>query len=95
MNADINDQLKNELIEYNFTAQQMVISTMILDGHSNAEIAAQLKIQVPTLKNYITAIYKKAEVTDRNNFISLFYQKVIKKRMGILPKGLHHEHDSH
>lgn len=95
MNSELKDQVHLELLEYKLSNQQMIISTMILDGHSNAEIAEHLKVRVPTLKNYITALYKLVQVKDRNNFISLFYQKVLRKRMGILPKGLSHGHDSH
>jgi DNA-binding NarL/FixJ family response regulator len=47
------------------TARDRDVITLVLAGHTNAEIAARLNMQLQTLKNALSAIYDKLGVSTR------------------------------
>ena len=64
---------KTELSD--FTGREQEIIRLLLLGKSNKEIAEKLFLTVGTVKNYISQIYSKAEITDRANAV-LFFKKL-------------------
>lgn len=58
-----------------FTEREQEIIRLFMLGKSNKEIAETLFLTVGTVKNYISQIYSKAEVTDRANAV-LFFKKL-------------------
>lgn len=58
-----------------FTEREQEIIRLLMLGKSNKEIAETLFLTVGTVKNYISQIYSKAEVTDRANAV-LFFKKL-------------------
>jgi DNA-binding NarL/FixJ family response regulator len=59
-----------------FTAREQEIIRLLVQGASNKEIAETLFLSMGTVKNYISQIYSKAEITDRTNAVIYF------KKMG-------------
>lgn len=58
-----------------FTEREQEIIRLLMLGKSNKEIAGTLFLSVGTVKNYISQIYSKAEITDRANAV-LFFKKL-------------------
>lgn len=88
MSTDLKQSISNELLPFNLSEQQLIIAKMILDGYSNADIAIALNVKVPTVKNYVTTVYKKTKTKDRHDLIATIYKEVIKKNISNLPGGL-------
>ncbi|MGL1892611.1 MAG: LuxR C-terminal-related transcriptional regulator [Spirochaetaceae bacterium] len=63
--------LDEYISKWNLTTREVEISTAILRGHSNKEIAFDLKISTSTVKNHIYNIYKKTEVNSRVDLVNL------------------------
>jgi DNA-binding NarL/FixJ family response regulator len=55
-----------------FTEREKEIIKLLVLGKSNREIAQILLLSVGTIKNYISQIYSKANITDRTNAVLLF-----------------------
>lgn len=53
--------------EFNFTKREKEIALMIVNGLTNKEIAERLYISIGTVKNYITNIYSKVGVNNRQS----------------------------
>lgn len=58
-----------------FTEREIDIIRLIMEGKSNKEIAQTLYLSVGTIKNYISQIYLKIDVSDRANAV-LFFKKL-------------------
>jgi DNA-binding NarL/FixJ family response regulator len=58
-----------------FTEREQEIIKLLMLGKSNKEIAETLFLSIGTVKNYISQIYSKAEITDRANAV-LFFKKL-------------------
>lgn len=58
-----------------FTEREIDIIRLITEGKSNKEIAQTLYLSVGTIKNYISQIYLKIDVSDRANAV-LFFKKI-------------------
>ena len=54
------------------TARDRDVIALVLAGHTNAEIARRLNLQLQTLKNTLSAIYDKAGVSSRLQLAVLF-----------------------
>ncbi|MEX0273217.1 MAG: response regulator transcription factor, partial [Flavobacteriaceae bacterium] len=50
------------------TAQEREIARLILKGHTNKEIAAALFISVSTVKTHVNNVYKKLDISSREEF---------------------------
>lgn len=58
-----------------FTEREIEIIRLLTQGKSNKEISEALYLSVGTIKNYISQIYMKIEVSDRANAL-LFFKKL-------------------
>jgi DNA-binding NarL/FixJ family response regulator len=58
-----------------FTEREKEIIKLLIQGKSNREIAETLYLSVGTVKNYISQIYMKINVSDRTNAV-LFFKKL-------------------
>ena len=58
-----------QLAVNDFTEREKEIIQLIMQGKSNKEIANALYLSLGTVKNYISHIYVKAEVSDRANAV--------------------------
>lgn len=53
------------------TSREIEVVQLLVRGHSNAEIAAQLGIQLQTVKNLLSALYAKLGVSTRLQLVLL------------------------
>ena len=51
------------------TDREREILEMVADGHRNADIARQLVLSPKTVRNYVSSIFTKLQVSDRGNAI--------------------------
>lgn len=61
---------------YDFTERELEIIELMLKGFSNKEICETLYLSVGTVKNYMSTIYSKLGVNDRNKAI-LMLQNIV------------------
>ncbi len=54
------------------TAQERTVMVKISEGKSNKEIASELFISLSTVKSHINNLYKKLDVSSREELIGLF-----------------------
>ncbi|WP_428911884.1 EAL domain-containing protein [Niallia sp. Krafla_26] len=84
-NTDINEdkKIKKDVLDialtyiqktYSISSREMDVFTLIMDGLTNKEISEQLFISEHTVKNHITRIFQKLNVTDRIQAIALVYE---------------------
>ncbi|CQR58574.1 response regulator transcription factor [Paenibacillus riograndensis] len=59
---------------YGLTKAELAVVSLIAEGHTNKEIAAELFLSEGTVKNYITDILSKLGLRDRTQ-IAIFYWK--------------------
>lgn len=62
---------KKSLADYGLTARESKIASLIAQGYLNETIAQTLGISIGTVKNYISSIYAKLEVNNRQQAILL------------------------
>lgn len=65
----IDDKLNGFCIKYSLTNRQKEIIELIIAGHSNKEISSKLNITEGTVKTHIYNIFKKTDVSNRNQII--------------------------
>lgn len=65
----IDEKLSSFCIKYSFTNRQKEIIELIIDGCSNKEISSKLHITEGTVKTHIYNIFKKANISSRNQII--------------------------
>jgi len=75
----IQEELKTNLIKYNsftdaLTRREKEVMELILRRCSNDEIAEKLNIKKRAVENYISAIYEKTGVNDRNELVEKYGQ---------------------
>ena len=63
---------KDNLECYNLTERELKIVELILAGYTNGSIGEYLDISSNTVKNHISNIYKKINVSNRYEFMSIF-----------------------
>lgn len=56
------------------SAQERKVLALVAEGHSNKEIAVQLKLSEKTVRNYLYRVYKKIHVSRRSQATKLFLQ---------------------
>jgi DNA-binding CsgD family transcriptional regulator len=56
------------------TAREQEVIALVAEGRSNREIAEKLVISEHTVKNHMTSIFNKMDVTDRSHLIAMVYQ---------------------
>ncbi len=57
--------------EYEFSKREMDVIELLVQGYSNIEISKELFLSHGTVKNYISNIYSKLDVTDRTKAVVL------------------------
>lgn len=75
------EQLKKQ---YSITTRELEVFDLILDGFSNKEISQDLYISEHTVKNHISRIFQKLNVTDRAQAMAMVYQYCVTKSTGII-----------
>ncbi|QVK18484.1 response regulator transcription factor [Mycoplasmatota bacterium] len=70
------EKRKNEMKNYNITARELEIIDLIREGFSNKHIASVLYISEGTVKNYISSIYSKTNMNDRESLIEFIKNKL-------------------
>ncbi|MCK9253849.1 MAG: response regulator transcription factor [Clostridiales bacterium] len=55
----------DKLHQAGFSPREMEIAALLAEGYTNSQIAAALYLSDGTVRNYISAIYEKLDVTDR------------------------------
>ena len=55
-----------------FTNKEKDVIKLLVKGYSNQDIAGELYLSLGTVKNYVSQIYAKAEVSDRSHAIVYF-----------------------
>ena len=55
----------DKLRQAGFSPREMEIAALLAEGYTNSQIAAALYLSDGTVRNYISAIYEKLDVTDR------------------------------
>ncbi|MDR2156382.1 MAG: LuxR C-terminal-related transcriptional regulator [Clostridiales Family XIII bacterium] len=69
--ANAQDDWRRQLAdEYNLTPRETEIIGFLTNGRSNAEIAANLCVSIPTVKFHVQNIFHKLEVTNRSSAIA-------------------------
>jgi DNA-binding NarL/FixJ family response regulator len=63
-NSYTDENLKNKL---NLSDRENEIAIMISEGFTNKQIASSLYITTGTVKNYVSSLYNKLDVSDRTN----------------------------
>jgi DNA-binding NarL/FixJ family response regulator len=57
-----------------YSTREKDIIQLLVKGYSNVEIAETLYLSIGTVKNYVSQIYAKANVSDRSNAVIYFKQ---------------------
>ncbi len=69
----LNDYVDRGLATIGLSKREMEVARLMLKGFSNKEIAELAKISEQTVKQYITQIFEKAQVTSRSEFFSWIF----------------------
>lgn len=59
------------------TGQEERVLALVAEGKTNKEIAAVLNVSEKTIKNYLTHIFQKLQVTRRSQAVASFFRKSI------------------
>lgn len=62
---------KNSLSDYNLTQREAEIAELICKGYRNDQLSREFGISMGTVKNYISSLYSKLEVTRRQEAIDI------------------------
>ena len=66
----IDENLEGFCIKYTLTTRHREIIELIIDGYSNKEIGDQLHITEGTVKTHVYNIFKKTDVSSRNQILN-------------------------
>lgn len=72
-----NAALKVPKEEWGISPREEEVIELIVNGKTNKEIANQLFISEHTVKNHLSRIFGKMNVTDRSQIIALIYKKIL------------------
>ncbi|MFS0689344.1 EAL domain-containing protein [Sporosarcina sp. 179-K 8C2 HS] len=75
------DQIKEK---YSITTREVEVFDLLLEGLSNKEISQDLYISEHTVKNHISRIFQKLNVTDRAQAMAKVYQYCVNKSDGVI-----------
>jgi DNA-binding NarL/FixJ family response regulator len=62
---------KNSLSDYNLTQREAEIAELICKGYRNDQLSREFGISMGTVKNYISSLYSKLEVSRRQEAIDI------------------------
>ncbi|WP_252502103.1 EAL domain-containing protein [Sporosarcina sp. Marseille-Q4943] len=88
----VNEQIENPIPvaleqlqkQYSITAREIEVFDLLLEGLSNKEISQDLYISEHTVKNHISRIFQKLNVTDRAQAMAMVYQYCVNKSDGVI-----------
>lgn len=60
---------QNKLKDAGFSGREIEIAQMLADGFTNSQIATALYLSEGTVRNYVSGIYEKLEITDRTKAV--------------------------
>ena len=63
--------------EWGITAREVEVLELVILGKTNKEIANALIISEHTVKNHLSRIFHKMNVTDRSQIIALVYKRIL------------------
>lgn len=63
--------------KYFLTSRETEIAYLVLKGYSNAKIAQELYVSIPTVKKHLSAIFDKSGTMTRNEFSAKYREAVI------------------
>jgi diguanylate cyclase (GGDEF)-like protein/PAS domain S-box-containing protein len=69
---------------YSISSRELEVFKLIIDGLSNKEISEKLFISEHTVKNHITRIFQKLNVSDRMQAMAIIYQACIEESHNLL-----------
>lgn len=69
-----NDEVKGVISTFPLTLREQEVLYLVFEGLNNHEIASYLNISFHTVKNHVTNIFKKLNVSDRMQAISKIYR---------------------
>lgn len=72
----VSSTIKNEM---NLSPREQEVLDLVIQGLNNKEIAQELFISEHTVKNHLTKVFQKLDVTDRGHAISKVYQMTYEK----------------
>ena len=75
-NLSMESKKQNEMLIDSFSEREKEISLMIAEGLSNRQIATKLSITEGTVKNYISTIYSKINISERTK-AAIFLNELI------------------
>ena len=75
------EQLKKQ---YSISTRELEVFDLILEGLSNKEISQDLYISEHTVKNHISRIFQKLNVTDRAQAMAMVYQYCVNKSDSVI-----------
>ncbi|AIQ71306.1 response regulator transcription factor [Paenibacillus graminis] len=70
------ETMPKTLEAYGLTKAELAVVSLIAEGHTNKEIAAELFLSEGTVKNYITEILSKLGLRDRTQIAILFWKNL-------------------
>ena len=73
---DQQDATRERLSAFAISPREFDVLTLIAQGLSNKEIAAELKLSDGTVRNYISEMLTKLDVRDRTQLAILYYRKL-------------------
>lgn len=63
--------------KYFLTSREAEIAYLVLKGYSNAKIAQELYVSIPTVKKHLSAIFEKSGAMTRNEFSAKYREAII------------------
>ncbi|MCE3198631.1 helix-turn-helix transcriptional regulator [Paenibacillus sonchi] len=72
-----NGALKSPKEEWGISPREEEVLELIILGKTNKEIASALFISEHTVKNHLSRIFNKMNVTDRSQIIALIYKRIL------------------
>ncbi|KWX76547.1 hypothetical protein AML91_10065 [Paenibacillus jilunlii] len=72
-----NAALKSPKEEWGISPREEEVLELIILGKTNKEIASALFISEHTVKNHLSRIFNKMNVTDRSQIIALIYKRIL------------------
>lgn len=81
-NLSMESKKQNEMLIDSFSEREKEISLMIAEGLSNRQIATKLSITEGTVKNYISTIYSKINISERTK-AAIFLNELINDKKTI------------
>ncbi len=87
-----NEEVNNGIVEvslyrlkemYSISAREAEVFRLLIDGLTNKEISKMLYISEHTVKNHITKIFQKLNVTDRLQAIAMVYEMSLEERKSL------------